>query len=69
MGHLTQDEIQRLLADLAKPLLSGHQEAMQIDEGKLGVVIKHLLEMWNSPKIVDAIASKAAANHIVHAAA
>ncbi|MBV6467208.1 MAG: hypothetical protein PGMFKBFP_02551 [Anaerolineales bacterium] len=69
MGHLPQEEVERLFADAAVVFLSRHQKAVQVGERELGVVVEHFFEVRHAPEIVHAVAREAAADDIVHAAA
>ena len=44
-------------------------EGVQVDAGQGSVVVEHLLEVGNQPLDIDAVAGKAAADLVVHAAA
>ncbi len=68
IGHLAQDEVERLAHDARKAGASRDLPRLQIDDSELGVVVQHLLEMRLEPLCVGRVTMEAAAELIVDAA-
>src|SRR5947209_663669 len=60
-SQLAGDKLQRLFQDAAVHRFLRQSISLGVDLGKLGVVVKHLLEMRNGPGAFRAVAMEAAA--------
>ncbi len=68
-GHLALHPAQRLLGDLAEEVVARRLPCLQVDHRQQGIVVQHFLEVGRQPALVGAVAMKAAAEVVVHAAA
>ena len=49
--------------------ISGDLPGVQIDSGKLGIIVEHFFKMGDMPFIIGGISGKTTTDHIVHTTA
>ena len=66
--HVARDVIENVARDGFVLPISGNLKCIEIGDGQLRLIVKHLFEMRHVPETVDRVAMKAAAELIVHSA-
>src|SRR5262245_58147248 len=65
--HLSADKLQHVLGCISKELVMGNLISLEVGDGELGLVVKHLLKVRHVPGGISGITMEAAANVIMHA--
>lgn len=67
MSHIPSQVIQDTPCRPGKLLVSGQGKCVQVGASQLGVVVQHLLKVWNVPELIHAVSVEAAPYLVIHA--
>ena len=64
VGHVVGHIAQNVPGNVGMPGLAGNQERLEVEDGQLGVVVEHLLEVRHEPPFIDAVSGETTAQVI-----
>ena len=67
-GHVARDVVENITRNRFHLRVVRDLKRVEIDDGELRLIVKHLFEVRHVPVAIDRVAMKAAAQMIVHAA-
>src|SRR5438067_12301526 len=67
-GHVARDVVENIARNRFHLRVVRDLKRIEVSDGKLGLIVKHLFEVRHVPVAIDRVAMKAAAQMIVHAA-